>query len=85
MRRGHVAARPQYLMSLCSNGLGEHVGERPERSSAGLGLRAEAGVGGRRRARTLYPDGGRGAGKLEPMRAAVPGTTNRGGGTTPSG
>lgn len=30
-------------------------------------------------------DGGRGAGKLEPMRAAVPGTTSRGGRATPSG
>lgn len=61
MCRGHVAARPQYLMSLCSNGLGEHVGERPERSLWGWASGAEAGVGGGG-GRGLHPDGRRGAG-----------------------
>lgn len=62
-RSGHVAARPQYLMSLCSSGLGKHVGERPQRSGAVL---LGSGAGGRRRARTVHADCRRGPGELGP-------------------
>lgn len=59
-------------MSLCSSGLGKHVGERPRRSGAG---RLGPGVGGRRRrrARTLPPDCRGGLGELGP-----PGRLDRG-------
>ena len=51
-RRGHVAARPRYLMCLCSPGPAEHVGERSERCAEGpRGRGGGRGAGGRRRRR----------------------------------
>lgn len=73
-RCGHVAASLQYLMSLCSTGLGEHVGELRKSGVAGRAAGHSRGPAAACGLRTPHPDGRRGAGRSG---AAAPGTPCR--------